>query len=322
MPKFSIIVPVYKTAEYLPKCIESILGQTCGDFELLLVDDGSPDNSLEICKEYQQKDPRIQVFHKENGGVSSARNLALEHAKGECVWFVDSDDYVDNCALEQLSDAIEHHKAELYVFNCKAVKEDFEGKLEEFLQRYYFTYVLGFGPCNKLYRLSLIRERELRFDTQESVGEDLLFNMRYYWEMALSGKMHVSFLGRDYYHYVNRPSSAMNSAFKQRLEQQLRLYGKIKAFLAEAISPEAMTYLFLLHLVSGIQQAQQGGLSKSGFKNAIQGKYTNEIHNLNRILFRFFRNEKASFAGKMRMCIFCLALRESWITLAGYLMGL
>ena len=99
-PKISIIVPVYKAEPYLHRCIDSILAQTFTDWELLLIDDGSPDSSGEICDEYASRDSRIQVFHKENGGVSSARNMGLDSMRGEYVTFVDADDclYVD--ALE------------------------------------------------------------------------------------------------------------------------------------------------------------------------------------------------------------------------------
>ena len=93
-PLISVIVPVYKAEKYLPQCIESILAQTFTDFELLLIDDGSPDRSGEICDEYVRKDHRIRVFHQQNRGVSAARNLGLEQAVGEYIAFVDSDDYV------------------------------------------------------------------------------------------------------------------------------------------------------------------------------------------------------------------------------------
>ena len=93
MPKISVIVPVYNTEKYLRRCIDSVLAQTYQDFELLLIDDGSKDSSGAICDEYAEKDTRVRVFHKENGGVSSARNLGLDNAKGEWVTFIDSDDY-------------------------------------------------------------------------------------------------------------------------------------------------------------------------------------------------------------------------------------
>ena len=94
-PMFSIIIPVYNVENELARCIDSIINQTFGNFELILVDDGSPDNSGSICDEYAKNDSRVQVIHKANGGVSSARNTGLKIAKGEYIWFVDSDDYVE-----------------------------------------------------------------------------------------------------------------------------------------------------------------------------------------------------------------------------------
>ena len=95
MPRLSVIVPVYKVEKYIHKCVDSILNQTFTDFELILVDDGSPDKCGEICDEYAKKDARIRVIHKENGGLSDARNFGIDAAKGEIIGFVDSDDIID-----------------------------------------------------------------------------------------------------------------------------------------------------------------------------------------------------------------------------------
>ena len=92
--QISIIIPVYKAEKYINRCVDSILAQTFTDWELLLINDGSPDNSSSICDLYAARDSRIKVFHKENGGVSSARNLGLEKATGEWITFVDSDDWI------------------------------------------------------------------------------------------------------------------------------------------------------------------------------------------------------------------------------------
>lgn len=107
MPKISVIVPVYKVEKYLHECVDSILAQTCSDFELILVDDGSPDSCGKICDEYAEKDPRVLVIHQENQGVSAARNTALDVAKGEFIAFVDSDDYVSKYYLEILMQAMQ-----------------------------------------------------------------------------------------------------------------------------------------------------------------------------------------------------------------------
>ena len=187
MPLFSIIVPVYKTEKYLDKCILSILKQSYKDFELILVDDGSPDNCPIICDEYKKKDKRIKVLHKENGGVSSARNAGLTVAEGEYIWFIDSDDYIETFSLQQLYEAQKEQKADLYVFNNGSIHEMSIGNIDEFLEKYYFTYILGFGPWNKLYKRNVISSNNLKFDTQETIGEDLLFNVNYYKAIFVGG---------------------------------------------------------------------------------------------------------------------------------------
>lgn len=106
MPTISIIVPVYKVEQYLHRCVDSILNQTFTDFELILVDDGSPDNCGIICDEYAAKDDRIVVIHQDNGGISAARNAGLDVAKGQYIMFVDSDDYIDINLCQKLFDEI------------------------------------------------------------------------------------------------------------------------------------------------------------------------------------------------------------------------
>lgn len=123
-PEISVIVPVYKAEKYLYRCVDSILAQTFTNFELILVDDGSPDNSGAICDEYAKKDSRIKVIHKKNGGPSSARNVGLDNAIGEYVCFVDSDDTIDNTFLENFGEC----KADITIqgFYSKRYKELYE----------------------------------------------------------------------------------------------------------------------------------------------------------------------------------------------------
>ena len=111
--KLSIIVPVYNVEPYLRRCIDSILAQTFTDFELILVDDGSPDNCPAICDEYAEKDPRIVVIHKQNGGLSDARNAGLDIARGEYIGFVDSDDYIDAEMYEKMYNAAIMHNSDI-----------------------------------------------------------------------------------------------------------------------------------------------------------------------------------------------------------------
>lgn len=125
MPKFSIIVPIYKVEKYIVTCIESVLNQTFKDFEIILVDDGSPDKCGQICDNYERIDSRIKVLHKKNGGLSSARNAGIDIAEGEYVIFLDSDDYWDDSnALESIYKNLEETNADLLVFLAKRFYEE------------------------------------------------------------------------------------------------------------------------------------------------------------------------------------------------------
>ncbi len=117
--KITVIVPVYNVENYLRQCLDSIMGQTYQNFECLLINDGSPDYSADICSEYVFKDSRFRYFEKENGGVSSARNLGIEHSKGEYITFIDSDDWVDSDYLEILYNALIDENADISVSTYK-----------------------------------------------------------------------------------------------------------------------------------------------------------------------------------------------------------
>lgn len=122
--KFSIMTPVYKVERYLPECIESVLGQTYGNFEFILVDDGSPDHSGEICEEYAKKDSRIRVFHKPNGGLMHTRRYALERAQGDYYVFLDSDDYLSLDTLETLSRYIAETGADCIIYGFEWLRPE------------------------------------------------------------------------------------------------------------------------------------------------------------------------------------------------------
>ena len=129
----TIIIPIYNRAKTLPECLDSIINQEHSEFECLLIDDGSHDDSLKVCNDYADKDSRFRVFHKTNGGVGSARNLGLENATGEWVAFVDSDDWLESNAYEQMMSELQ--KKDLDVVFCgvnviadeKVIKSSFEG---------------------------------------------------------------------------------------------------------------------------------------------------------------------------------------------------
>lgn len=294
-PHFSIIVPVYKTEAYLARCVESIRQQDFEDFELILVNDGSPDNCPKMCDEFAKQDPRITVVHQENAGVSAARNAGLAIAKGEWVWFVDSDDYIKQGALSILSN---YRLGDLYIFES-ALEETFSGTFDEFLQKYYFSYKPGFAPWNKLYKREIISLKHLQFDTEETIGEDLLFNLHFYQYCH-----HVRFINGSYYVYDDRDGSAMNSQSRDRHVNQMRLFRKTKELLQNKITPLNLGILYFMHLVSGLNQSALGGVSRrerSKLAHLYRRDFPGDSKLYKQALTAFLRNEQASFLGKLNL---------------------
>ena len=232
----SVIVPVYNVEKYLPKCIDSILAQTFTNFELLLINDGSKDSSGTICDEYAAKDSRIRVFHKENGGVSAARNLGLDNAKGEWIAFVDSDDWVDESYLMDLFQAadekdmlvvqglryysIENTETNICGFeNGTYINNDI---LKAFSEKELHRFG---GPVSKLYNKTLIEQNQIQFNTEIHFGEDLLFMLNYIESISV-----VKFIANSNYSY-KQLSGGLSNRYNS-LESEYKLYkGLIESFL-------------------------------------------------------------------------------------------
>lgn len=192
MALVSVIVPVYKVEQVVKNCIESILNQTFTDFELILVDDGSPDNSGRICDEYAKKDDRVIVIHKENGGVSSARNVGIDKAKGKYICFVDSDDFVETDYLYELVSCAENtgnfvlcgfsNVLDYNNVNKSSVLLDISEKLcKTNINNYAKLAECNFisQPWNKIYMTRIIKENKLRMPENISLGEDMIFVFNY-----------------------------------------------------------------------------------------------------------------------------------------------
>ena len=183
----SVVVSIYKVEAYLNRCIESLLNQTYKDFELILIDDGSPDNCSSICDAWEKKDKKIRVYHKNNGGLSSARNYGIEQAKGEYVIFPDPDDWVEPEYLERLLALRKEHHADLsicgYYYNKDINNENRELSVystEEALEQLMLPRSFCGYAWNKLYSTDLINKYNLRFDLELGMIQDLHFNVRYF----------------------------------------------------------------------------------------------------------------------------------------------
>lgn len=211
MPKVSIIVPVYKAEKYLNRCIDSILAQTFTDWELLLIDDGSPDRSGDICDEYAKKDIRIRVFHKKNGGVSSARNLGLYNVQGEYVTFVDSDDWIDVNTLNVCFSQIEIYDLDILQFSYTRNERklgnvlDFESHVCT-LKDYINEKKLLLCVWGTIFSVDVIKQNHIRFNEKMKLAEDQLFVLSC---MELSKR--IMRIPNILYYYYDNPCSATNN---------------------------------------------------------------------------------------------------------------
>jgi glycosyltransferase involved in cell wall biosynthesis len=206
----SVIVPIYNAEKTIRKSLDSILCQTFKDFELLLIDDGSPDNCLSICNEYAAKDDRVRVYHKENGGLSSARNYGLERATGIYSIFVDPDDWVDSTALEELYNQAVRTNADMVI--CDFFRND------EYRQTYSDERPSGFGhyqvmknilsgrlhgsTSNKLIRQECYKKYHISYPFGIYGCED-----QYTMCALLKNDIKISYLNKAFYHYVYYPAS-------------------------------------------------------------------------------------------------------------------
>lgn len=225
MARITVIVPVYNTFEYLDACLESLVQQTFDDIDILCVDDGSTDGSSQALDAWCERDRRIRVIHKRNGGVSSARNAGLDNAVGEYVLFVDSDDYIEANTCEKLIAIADRDRSDIVVFGGETFPSvawidhcfdthDIVYRQDGFRALFQET---GSFPlmCNKLYRRSLIEEHKLRFERSLRLGEDNAFQFCTFPHAKV-----VSFCRGMFYHYrCEREGSAISVFYDDRLSK-------------------------------------------------------------------------------------------------------
>lgn len=270
----SIIVPVFNCEKYLDRCLQSILNQTYKNIEIILVDDGSTDSSGRICDEYSKRDSRIRVFHKKNGGQSSARNVGLDNAKGEFIGFVDSDDWIEPDTMKYLVNLLIDNKADIANIRCQITRGD-DGKVsnsvinekictdKEGLERLMHEAVVGIpgslGVCRGLYRRSIISR--IRF-VEGRINEDMIFCYEVY-----SRATKTVFSTKICYNYFMSPQSTTRGALRKKeldllwacdkLDELSRSehYGKIREYVTQKI---ARSYFALLAKAAffGIDETQ------------------------------------------------------------------
>lgn len=243
MPKISIIVPVYNGAEFLRPCIDSILGQTFPDLQVILVDDGSTDESPAICDRYAAQDNRVICIHQENAGAAAARNCGLKASTGKYIAFVDSDDWIDQDMYETMISAAEERNCDLVICDC--LKESEAGSCiythelpggyydrEAMVAQYFpqllmpdsMEYPVTISNWLLLIRREIIEENRLSFPEGMRFSEDLLFGS----EVGYYAQSMTYLKGYTPYHYRQNPASVTHTAFKDKWPLLLELYRRIR----------------------------------------------------------------------------------------------
>lgn len=259
--KISIIIPIFNADAFLEQCISSVLEQTYDDFELILINDGSTDQSGEICEKFAAGDYRIKLFHKGNGGVSSARNLGLQVVTGQWITFVDSDDYLTLDYLKAFSEFFETD-TDLIIQGQNSIGKSrdeirisysFENQSQiapyEFLNRFNIL-PFYFGVWCKAFKTEIIKSNKITFDTNKSLGEDTLFNLEY----LSCCKSDITLLDRNEYVYRD----VEGSLTKQKLSYQQRkeLFEDLKRYFNKLSSNKKHYYFYSAELIRGLYTDQ------------------------------------------------------------------
>ena len=230
--KVSIILPVYNVSQYLDECFNSILSQTYKNIEIIFVDDGSTDNSGEMLDEYAKKDERVKVYHKENGGVSSAKNVGLKHCTGKYITFIDPDDYVTSEYVEYLLNMLISNKADIAYtrhffdnYNNNQVTND-DIKIINSNEALYeiLTYQISVGVANKMYTKDLLTNNNITFYEDIFMGEGFNFNV-----LAFKNANRIVTSDRKVYFYRRDNNNSATTKFKiEKWENALYAIEKIK----------------------------------------------------------------------------------------------
>lgn len=233
MPKISVILPVYNVEQYIAKSIHSVLNQSYIDFELIVVIDGSKDNSEVIAREFEKTDLRVKVYTKPNGGLSDARNYGLNMATGEFIYFLDSDDWIEPNLLEDNIKMLEDKNLDFIVFGFYQDNVDSNEQLIENIphipennewinsEPIYFTpymlNILGYA-WNKIYRKGYLDKHQIKFTIGVSLVEDILFNAKVYQYAD-----RIVFNPKPYVHYIQRPVVTLTKQFHEQSFEWVKL---------------------------------------------------------------------------------------------------
>ena len=258
-PLLTVVIPVYNVEKYLKRCIDSILVQEWKNYDILLVDDGSTDNSPQICEDYAEAYDIISVIHKENGGLSEARNTGISNAEGEYVYFLDSDDWIEPNTFSDLAEIIESDQYDIISFNQEFVKSEHDiiksdskrtkrltGK-EALIDMFSYGFITGFAT-DKIYRKALFTKNTIQFPVGKYY-EDLGTNYKLF-----LAAMKVYATNQKYYHYlIDNPDAITQSWNEKKFRDMFGFYKEVfySDFVRSQLNQEEL-HISQLYYVNGL----------------------------------------------------------------------
>lgn len=291
--KVSVVLPIYNVEPYLNRCIESVVNQTYTNLEIILVDDGSPDNCPVICDEWTKKDNRIQAIHKENAGLGMARNTGIDYATGKYIFFFDTDDYVDATIVEKCvkkaqetnSDVVIYGRNDVYVDGrvipnkIKTDKTIFHhDEIVNELLPGMFTYDMGFGVSawGKMFNLETFKELNQRFVSErEIISEDAYFSLEFFSRIQTA-----TVIRENLYFYLKRENSLSRTYRQDRLEKNNLFLNKMLAYAKENKLPNVVKNHFVaryhMYIIGAMKQICISSLSSSQRKMELRKIYKDQ----------------------------------------------
>ena len=318
LPLISIIVPVYKVEKYLDRCLQSLVNQTYENIEIILVDDGSPDNCPAMCEEWAKRDSRIVVFHKQNGGLSSARNFGLDHARGKFISFIDSDDYVKKLFIQTLYDRLIIDKSDISVCNFDRIDENGAILLDypliktgeknilnkkEFWEAFFLHRAVNVVAWNKLYKKNIFDS--LRY-FEGHIHEDVFIIPE-----IIKRIEQISFINESLYCYLKREDSIVGKAKKNHSIDLDKIYADV--ILAEYFENNGYFEIFSHHMHDVVID-----ITEQFCENKLTKKQKVEFSNLYKKFTLLYIRNKSDFSKQgmkvqVYMRLFCFNIRLFYI---------
>lgn len=299
--KISIIVPIYNSSIYLDRCLKSIINQTYSNIEILLIDDGSTDNSLEICNQFAIKDKRIKVFHKDNNGVSAARNDGIDYSTGDYIAFVDSDDYIELDMYERMMKINDKFNCEIVLCDCYKESNSNKGIFSHNIRSGYYDrsmlikeyfptllmtnsvdYPATISNCVCLFKKDVIIKNNIRYEVGIRFSEDLLFGSKYmYYANSFYYMKHECL-----YHYTMNQNSVTHTYYKNKWENMKKLFLAIDDFFRNVNDYDFQRQIDLCllyivyHCIGNINQSDESKKDKrENIMSILQDQHVKDMFN-------------------------------------------